>query len=82
MSKGTIVNVVDEVQRSKKIVDLLRIETPSIYTKVNSLSGGNKQKVSFGKWITTKKNKPIVYIFDEPTEGVDVEQEQKCIKSW
>lgn len=61
-----------ENQRSQQLVHALNIQTPDTETIVNNLSGGNKQKVSFGKWTSSKQRKPIIYIFDEPTEGVDV----------
>ena len=47
----------------------LGIKTPSEDTKVQNLSGGNQQKVAIGKWLLTDAE---VYIFDEPTKGVDV----------
>lgn len=51
------------------MVERLGIKTPSTETKVQNLSGGNQQKVAIGKWLTSEAD---VYIFDEPTKGVDV----------
>lgn len=61
-----------ENKRTQHTVTALNIKTPDLKTKVNNLSGGNKQKVSFGKWTSSEQKKPLIYIFDEPTEGVDV----------
>lgn len=61
-----------EESRANMAVQRLNIKTPSIFTNINTLSGGNKQKVSFGKRTMSEKNKPLVFIFDEPTEGVDI----------
>jgi simple sugar transport system ATP-binding protein len=47
----------------------LGIKAPGPDTKVNHLSGGNQQKVAIGKWLLVDAE---VYIFDEPTKGVDV----------
>jgi len=47
----------------------LRIQTASQTTLVQSLSGGNQQKVVVGKWLAHGAE---LFIFDEPTVGVDV----------
>jgi ribose transport system ATP-binding protein len=51
------------------MIDRLRIATPSPRRLVRFLSGGNQQKVVLGKWLETGSR---VFIFDEPTRGVDV----------
>lgn len=51
------------------MIDSLGIKTPGHEAKVQNLSGGNQQKVAIGKWLVTDSE---VYIFDEPTKGVDV----------
>ena len=47
----------------------LGVKTPSIFTPVGSLSGGNQQKVALSRWLVTR---PSVLILDEPTQGIDV----------
>jgi ribose transport system ATP-binding protein len=53
----------------KKQVEALQIKCSSIEQQVKTLSGGNKQKVVFGKWIG--RNSKIL-ILDCPTRGVDI----------
>ncbi|MGI6237389.1 MAG: sugar ABC transporter ATP-binding protein [Candidatus Excrementavichristensenella sp.] len=50
-------------------IQALRIKTPSTTTVVESLSGGNQQKVVLAKWMM---NKPDILILNEPTRGIDV----------
>ena len=53
----------------KTWIDRLRVKTPSASQPVGLLSGGNQQKVVYGKWLARE---PRVLILDEPTRGVDV----------
>ncbi|WP_342499826.1 sugar ABC transporter ATP-binding protein [Bacillus sp. FSL M7-0791] len=58
-----------EKREAGDIVKRLGVKTPSLEAKVKHLSGGNQQKVAIGKWLLAEAD---VYLFDEPTKGVDV----------
>jgi len=68
-SKIGFVNQRSEIKNAKHYIDSLGIKTPSENQLVRYLSGGNQQKVAVGKWLAADCE---VYIFDEPTKGVDV----------
>lgn len=58
----------------RRMIDRFSIRTPSVETPLKDLSGGNQQKVLIGKWVDSDA---VVYIFDEPTQGVDVGAKQE-----
>lgn len=58
-----------ERKRAGELVAALKIKTPGLETVVNSLSGGNQQKVILARWLY--RNAEII-ILDEPTRGIDV----------
>jgi ribose transport system ATP-binding protein len=64
--------------KEKAIVDLqrdnLRIKAVGMEHHVDSLSGGNQQKVVLAKWLASK---PKILVLDEPTRGVDVGAKQE-----
>lgn len=41
----------------------------NIDTPMSSFSGGNQQKIIYGKWF---QREPVLFLLDEPTQGVDV----------
>lgn len=52
-----------------KIVDDYAIKIGHIDNPITSLSGGNQQKVVFGRWSFVE---PALLLLDDPTKGVDV----------
>ena len=67
--KGFFINVKKEPPLIEGIIKDLNVKTPSVMQEVKYLSGGNQQKVVLGKWLFADQE---VYIFDEPTRGIDV----------
>jgi len=54
---------------AQKYVSRLKIKTPSISQETDKLSGGNQQKIAIAKWLVKDCD---IFIFDEPTRGIDV----------
>ena len=63
LAQGRIDRLADQA------VQDLRIRTPGIRQPVQSLSGGNQQKVVLARALTTH---PRIILLDEPTRGIDV----------
>ena len=69
LSKNTFISPKKERELVGSQVKSLSIKCNNAKQYVSTLSGGNKQKVSFAKWMA---NKSEVIIMDCPTRGVDV----------
>lgn len=59
----------EEKSFAESMIKQLHIKTSHTETPLEHLSGGNQQKVVIGKWMSRNSN---VYLFDEPTKGVDI----------
>jgi len=66
---GPVLRLRKEREVSKKFMDKLFIRATSVKQRVKFLSGGNQQKVVLAKWLCSKAK---IFIFDEPTMGIDV----------
>jgi len=63
------INFGAEKRMAEEIIGNLRIKAPSYRAECYSLSGGNKQKVSVGKWF---ERNPDIFLMESPTIGIDV----------
>lgn len=57
------------VEIANKFINTLNIKIEDMDKPVSSLSGGNQQKVVLAKWLNANSS---IYIFDEPTKGIDI----------
>jgi ABC-type sugar transport system ATPase subunit len=69
LTTAGVLSTRDERRRTSELIQQLDVRTRSNSAAVNTLSGGNQQKVLFAKWLFRP---PRVFILDEPTRGVDV----------
>ncbi|WP_298934046.1 sugar ABC transporter ATP-binding protein [uncultured Ruegeria sp.] len=68
-SRYGFLKLAEEFKLAREYTERLNLRAASLDTNVNSLSGGNQQKVVIAKWLATQ---PKVIILDEPTKGIDV----------
>lgn len=69
LEKYSLIHPKDERNMANKEIETFRIKCNSGKQWVSTLSGGNKQKVSFAKWSAKGSD---VLIMDCPTRGVDI----------
>jgi ABC-type sugar transport system ATPase subunit len=69
VSQAGVIRPGAERERVQELVARLDVRAPSPRVRVNTLSGGNQQKVLFARWLFRR---PRVLIIDEPTRGVDI----------
>jgi ribose transport system ATP-binding protein len=73
--RGT--GMIRERQESRAVrerIERLNLKTPSVQRPLKLLSGGNQQKALIAKW---EMSEARVFMFDEPTVGVDVGAKQE-----
>ena len=73
-TKGILVNPAEEIEIGDSYIEKLGTKATNSQELVMSLSGGNQQKVVLAKWFNTNGE---IFIFDEPTRGIDVGAKQE-----
>lgn len=66
-----------EKEYVKRQIHALEIKAADPMLPVQSLSGGNQQKVVVGNWLNTE---PKIMFFDEPSRGIDVNAKQQIFQ--
>jgi rhamnose transport system ATP-binding protein len=69
VSRAGLIDFSKERELASRFVAKLATKTPGVDVAVNTLSGGNQQKVVLSRWMAIS---PSVLILDEPTQGIDV----------
>ena len=72
-----IINLEKVRNLARRVIDSLSIKVSSSDQAVSTLSGGNQQKIVFGKWLETE---PDLLILDEPTRGLDISAKGEILK--
>ena len=67
--RGLFLKVSSVREIALELMQKLGIKAPNSQSETKNLSGGNQQKVVVAKWLNTKAD---VFLFDEPTRGIDV----------
>lgn len=68
-SRHGFLRMAEEFRLTRKYAERFDLRAASLSVPVETLSGGNQQKVVIGKWLATH---PKVIILDEPTKGIDI----------
>ncbi|ABR62052.1 ATP-binding cassette domain-containing protein [Sinorhizobium medicae] len=69
LTRGLTINRAEEASNADRQIRDLNIKTPSRRVLASAMSGGNQQKIVIGRWLSHGAK---LFIFDEPTVGVDV----------
>jgi ribose transport system ATP-binding protein len=77
LKSKALLNLEEEKRISRKIIDRLHIVVNNVEESVMNLSGGNQQKTVLGRWLLMDA---VLFIFDEPTKGVDIGAKEEIYK--
>ncbi len=74
LSRGVFINARSETNAVTEMIGRLQIRVGSLHDAIDSLSGGNQQKVVIAKWLLLQSH--CILLMD-PTRGIDVGTKQE-----
>ena len=77
VTRGPVVDFGGERDLARRYVDQLSIRAASIDQPVESLSGGNQQKVVLARWTCSKAR---LLVLDDPTRGIDIGAKEEVFR--
>jgi rhamnose transport system ATP-binding protein len=77
VTRGPVVDFGAEREVARRYAEELAIRTSSIDAPVESLSGGNQQKVVLARWTCSQAR---VLVLDDPTRGIDVGAKEEVFR--
>jgi ribose transport system ATP-binding protein len=77
-TKGITIDPIDELRIGDEYIKRLGTKAQNAAVLAGNLSGGNQQKVVLAKWFNTDGE---IFIFDEPTRGIDVGAKQEIYRT-
>jgi ABC-type sugar transport system ATPase subunit len=77
VSRLGLVRRAEQRRTAAAMIERLSVKVSSQDQKVATLSGGNQQKVVFGRWLVSA---PKLLLLDEPTRGLDVNAKTEILR--
>jgi ABC-type sugar transport system ATPase subunit len=77
VSRLGLVRLAEQRRTAAAMIERLGVKVSSQDQRVATLSGGNQQKVVFGRWLVSA---PKLLLLDEPTRGLDVNAKTEILR--
>ncbi|MGH3104821.1 MAG: sugar ABC transporter ATP-binding protein [Gaiellaceae bacterium] len=77
VSRGPVLDFARERRLAKRYVDELTIRVSTLDQLIDTLSGGNQQKVVLARWLCSRAR---VLVLDDPTRGIDVGAKEEVFR--
>ncbi|MEP7288336.1 MAG: sugar ABC transporter ATP-binding protein [Chloroflexota bacterium] len=77
LSRFGLIDERRELTTIQRVIQQMQVKVSTLKAPVNTLSGGNQQKVVIGKWLLTQAK---LYLLHDPSRGIDVGTKQEIYR--